>query len=349
MPYIIFNSIKNFVSENTIIKSKNITDINAYFHNSGLSCFQTIKKYIMCFILNNSREYIIIAFDEFLNEMNRNQIDTLTQGFENPFYKCIHLKEEIGVFAYYLYQSNYYLSIVLKEYEENTGEIKNFSISQIILDEIRDNYRYLLSNDIVRLNKNKIFLCFFSSSSIYFDFVCLHIIEINFFEDKYYKIRYYLIDLKNQNKIKIYSNLEAHIYNNLLVLGFNYNGDQEIGIHEASTGLLIFSYSNSTDNYLYLDNYLYNYTYNNITINLTKEVRIENNIFGYAFSGIEIVDLFQCNNLKFYSLLNKKQIYPNYTLEKNESINLEIIINGSVSIENFTCILQYRYKVIEQI
>ena len=56
--------------------------------------------------------------------------------------------------------------------------------------------------------------------------------------------------------------------------------------------MLIFSYPNSTDNYLYLDQYLYNYTSNNnITINLTNEVRIENNIFGYVFSGIEIVDL----------------------------------------------------------
>ena len=335
-----FTSVQNFVNESTMNNTLVISDINAYFHYSGVSCFQTLKKYIMCFFLTKDKKYIIIVFDENLNELKRSIIDELSFNVENPFYKSIHLKEEIGIFAYY--KTSTHLSIKFQEYIPNEIEIKNFSISNITVDSITFD-SYILGCDIMMLSDEKISLCSYKDNQF------LIIILINLFEDKFYKIRYYSLNVKAQINIKVYSYVQTHNFNNLLVLGFNYNGDQGLGgVDKLSSCILIFSYPNSSDYYLYLDNYLNNFTYyNNITINLTNEVRIENNIFGYVFSGIKIHDLFNCDNLIFYSCANKNAIYFNYTLEKNELISLELIVKNATNFNNFTCILQYRYIVTE--
>ena len=106
-----------------------------------------------------------------------------------------------------------------------------------------------------------------------------------------------------------------HNYNNLIAFAFSYNKNKDFGEDNISVGLLIFSYPNSNNHYFQLNNYLYNYISDTkININLSNEVRIENNIFGYIFSGIVINDLFNCDNLYFYSSFNNNQIIPNYTL-----------------------------------
>ena len=134
----------------------------------------------------------------------------------------------------------------------------------------------------------------------------------------------------------------------MIALAFCYTNNPSIGIKNDSVAFLVFSYPNSTDSYFYLNRFLYNYTSNNnININLTKEVRIENNIFGYIFSGIEVYDLFNCDNLNFYSSINDKTIMKNYTLGKNETIKLDIVLNNISNFNNFTCILKYRYKITE--
>ena len=349
-----FNSIQKFDSDATKNIDIDCSNINAYFHYSGLSCFQTLNNYIMCFILDTNRKYIIIAYNENLEELKRNTIAQLSSRYENPFYKCIFIKEEIGVFAFYLCKqrncnskSYHYPFLILKEYQNSPSEIKNISIPQIVLDKFNGFNAYLLSNDIIRLNKSKI--CFSSFTKEGDNFSLLFIILINFFFDtNYYKIRYYTIDLKNHNNIKVYAALELHNYNNLIAFAFSYNGDSAIGKDSISVALLIFSYPNSTDKDLYLNKYLYNYISNfSININLTKEVRIENNLFGYVFSGIEINDLFNCDNLQFFSISTSNIIYPNYTLEKNELINLKLVVKNSSNFDNFTCIIKYRYKVTE--
>ena len=144
--------------------------------------------------------------------------------------------------------------------------------------------------------------------------------------------------------------MRMHNYNDFIAFAFSYNGNTELSsINDISIALLIFSYPNSTDNNLYLNNYLKDYksNNNNININLTKEVRIENNIFGYIFSGIEINDFYNCDNLYFYSNLTKNKIIENYNLSKNEIINIDITVNNKSNFDNFTCILKYRYKITE--
>ena len=55
----------------------------------------------MCFFLTNDKKYIITAYDIELKE-KKNIILPLTElNFPETFYKCIHLKKEIGIFIYY--------------------------------------------------------------------------------------------------------------------------------------------------------------------------------------------------------------------------------------------------------
>ena len=336
-----FNSIKNFSSDRTLVKEISIRNMEPLMKESGVSCFQTEKKFILCFYLNNKSSYKIAAYDieleEKVNITFSNGIAYISD--HNPFYKCIFLKKEVGVFVFYAYKNDYYPSFLFKQYQENTSEIINFTISEIFLEKIIFN-KYIKLNDIVKLNENKI--SFFST--IIFK---LYITIINLFEDKYYKARYYLIDICKDYQFKIYYEMRLYNYNNFIAFGFSYNGDPEIGINNISVGLLIFNYPNATDKYLYLNKYLYNYSsIKNININLTDEVIIENNIFGYIFSSIEITDLVNCDNLIFFPS-NSNRLFTPYNLTKNEIINLELTINNGDNFNNFTCILKYRYKVTE--
>ena len=78
--------------------------------------------------------------------------------------------------------------------------------------------------------------------------------------------------------------MRMHNYNNFLVFGFSHSN--------AFNSLLIFSYPNSTDSNVDLIQKLFPLSNNSgLYINLKNETRIENNLFGYIFSGIIIYDL----------------------------------------------------------
>ena len=340
-----FSSVSNFSSENTKNKDIPIQDIYPHLDGSGVSCFQTVNKFILCFFLNNNLYFYIIAFDKNLNSLKKINIYQYNNDYGNIFYKCIFLKNEIGVFSYYYYYSSvkYYPIFEFKLYNEKTKNIENYSIPKIILNKYENYNSYLPINELIRLNSNKI--CFTCPSK---DKQILIIIIINIYEEKYYKTRYYLIPIYTEYNFQITNYMEIHNYNNLIALAFSYDQNKVLGVKNVSVDFLIFTYPNSTDTNFYLDKYLYNYTSNNnISINLTNEVRIENNLFGYIFSGIEIYDLFNCDNLYFYSSFNNHTIIKNYSLEKNEIIKLDIVVNETSNYNNFTCILKYKYKITE--
>ena len=145
----------------------------------------------------------------------------------------------------------------------------------------------------------------------------------------------YFIDIKNQ----IDEEIRMHNYNNFIAFGFSYVKNY------LSSSLFIFSYPNSTDNILSLYDHLYNYSNENgIDINLKNEVRIENNLFGYVFKNIEIINLYNCENLNLKSSQEDILIIPFYNLTENERIKAYIKINDSHS---FNCRIEYRYKITE--
>ena len=347
-----FNTIDNFQTEKTIVSSK-IYKRSISNDQTGFSCFLTEKNNIICFFLTFDTQYIITAFDIDLNEIKYITLPYTSVYFKETFYKCINLKNGIGVFSYYkhfTYQNpEYYPVIVFKQYQETETDIDivNYELSEIIINKINILFDpFILLNDLIKVNENKLCFC---STNLGKD--NLYIIIINLLGGLKYKVRYYIINLYHLYGYSVHLQLKAYIYNNFISLAFSFSSQY---IQKCNNGqdydkvcstLLIISYANSTDSELILDEYLHNnVAITDIEVNLENEVRIENNIFGYEFLGIEIKDLVNCENLIIMTTLYNKNIYLNYTLQKNEIIKLKFSGNDYKS---FICNLQYSYKVTE--
>ena len=292
----IFKSIINITNENTM-KSIAINKKAIYHEKTGFSCFQTEKQIIMCFFLTNDKEYIITAYDIDLQEKKNITLPLTELKFVETFYKCIHLKKEIGIFIYYPYFNNnenvkFFPVLLFKEYQANISDIINYTIPEIIINKINILYDpYIFLNDLIKLNSNKLCLCSTNNG----DKNILYIILINLFQDIQYKVRYYSIDIFYLYGYNIHLDLRAYNYNNFIALAFS-NHNERIeecknnNYDRSCIALLILNYPNSTDNYIILDEYLRTeFTIKNININLENDLIFENNIFGYKLPGIKFI------------------------------------------------------------
>ena len=225
---------------------------------------------------------------------------------------------------------------MFKEFNNNS-EFNNYTIPDIILNKIGNHTlnNDLLLNDIIKCNENKIYYCFTDSNK-----ENIYIISIYLNNNKY-KIRYYLINIIQYGmQYKIYQEMRMHNYNNFIAFAFSHNDNPYY------SSLLIFSYPNSTDYNLSLIQKLFeNSNHSDIYINLEneKKPKIENNIFGYVFSGIIVSDLDNCDNLDLISSNSNTTIGPNCTLPINGSIKLGFNNNYT----KFICNIQYSYKATE--
>ena len=322
-----FNTIENFQSSSTYETEIKIDDANS--EKDGISCFITKKKIIMCFYLTKSY-YYIIAYNSDLEKIN--DMNFYDYSEDNSFYRCIHLKEEIGVFSYYKYYSGIFFPILLfKQFYSN--QIIKYSIPEINLQKYLFD-RYILKNDIIKLKEDKI--CFSSIlNKDYYD-PTIFIILINIFNDSKYKTRYYYIGYKINGYIR------AHNYNNFISFAFSYV--KYVGYNYQYyyfPALILFSYPNSTDNSSDLYEYLinnYNSTIDDFSVNLKNDVRIENNIFGYVFDSILIQNISNCLNPQLISSPSEKNIKSNTSLFEGELIKLKFIYNNYNS---FNCNIEY--------
>ena len=166
IPYIILLYSKNIIAK---------VSPNSIIYESGLSCFQTEKHFIICFFLNDESNYLIVAYKEDLEEIKNVSLNPKIEGY-NPFYKCLHLKGEIGVFIYY---EESFPVLLFKEFNNDSG-FNNYTIPKIILNKIGSYFLDydLLLNDIIKLNENKIYYCCTNSikENIYIISIYLYII-----------------------------------------------------------------------------------------------------------------------------------------------------------------------------
>ena len=329
----LFNSIQDFEYEDTLIKNITINNFKAKVPKSGVSCFQTEQQFIICFFLTTKPNFVIAAYNTNLEEIKNSSLSSKSSS-SNPFYKCLHLKGEIGIFTYY---NNSFPVLFLLEYNNNSGF--NNIIAEINLNKTENNETKLdddlLLNDMIKITENKIYYCSTDKNK-----TSIYIISIYLYNTTY-KIRYYIINMKNYgNQYTIHLEMRMHNYNNFLVFGFSHSNN-------AFNSLLIFSYPNSTDTNIDLFQKLFPLSNNSdLYINLNNETRIENNLFGYIFSGIIIYDLDNCDNLDLISSISNNAIYPNYNLTKNERIKLGMNKRNKVYNE-FICNMQYSYKITE--
>ena len=350
-------SSTDIYSNNPVKKSTNVPDSIGL----SVSCFITDSNFIICLYLTQrisidlvdyiSGKIKIGVFTTELSQKKEEDTNYIMMQFGekiNIFLKCIHLEGNAGVFIFYKaslgltgYTLDSYPTILIKYY---TGSSLNkyFSMDSISLNKKEFN-TYCLLNDLIKISNQKI--CFISTSVNKEELI---IVLLNVFDTNKIVIRYYSIAIFNLYTFKFLLETRASPYNNYISFAFCFCRQSECENKENPhyAGLMIFSYANGNDYTLNLTDYLFNNNeikINDLQIDLKENVRIDNNIFGLIYSGIEIKQIINCENINLLSSLNENtNITINYTLLQNEKIN--VTFN---SYNTFTCIIKYYYIITE--
>ena len=341
-----FPSIKNFTSQKSYT-GKLQTLLKGY--GKIISSFQTDSGLIINFFLKKT-DKIYFNIRKYKSDFS----DPIDYTFENTidneevFYKCVHLKGEIGVFSFYKKINNDpYLSFMFKEFNIEKNQFDDYlSNSEILLEQKIFNPAILL-NDIIKFNENKI--CF---TTVLMDKETLYIILINIFGDKLVKLRFYSVPLYSLYHYKVLFDLRIHNYNNFLAFASSYcpNQNCDSNDYEHYTALIIFSYPNSTDVEFNVEEYLLennDITFNNVQINFKNSLTFENNVFGYILNYVEILGIFNCGNYIFYMSSDEtNEIYQYSNLALNDNITLKYKGNDNIY-PVLNCVIQYHYTATE--
>ena len=100
----------------------------------------------------------IMAFDGNLEVKNRTSISLNYNSDMDSFIKCIHLKDELGVFAFYLsnYISSYYPVFLFKNYNYTENLFEDYFPSEFINISTNIDFNYNNTmNDIIKLSEKK--------------------------------------------------------------------------------------------------------------------------------------------------------------------------------------------------
>ena len=282
------------------------------------SCFETSKKNIICFYQDNNYNYVMKVYDYDLDEKN---YENLAQGnsYIDVFYKAIHFNEEAGVFAYYIDgQTNSYLYIKFKNYDNSSNTISDYfsSIPILTIDETNFN-NSVLFNDMIKISNCKFFIASYDK-----DKNILYVMLINNYVGDKIKIRYFYSQIFNLYKYRFPKELVLAFYNDLLAMTICFKNDYET---TTRSYLLIFGYPNSTDFDVDITNNLKDHE--NIMINPKEYTFINNNLFGYIFKGIKII-----NKTEGYKILNNGNEKYNEDIIKEDDAKIELILSKKINI-----------------
>ena len=146
----------------------------------------------------------------------------------------------------------------------------------------------------------------------------LYIFTIYNYNENKFSQRIYKINTYDLNNYKFTNTIRISIYKNFLSLcsNFHIGGDGSI-----LSSIIIFSYPNSTNINVNLINYLLennDITINNLVFELKNECYMENNIFGYIYTGIQIIE--NCNEEKdiYLTSLSDEKIELSFPILKFE-------------------------------
>ena len=318
----IFSSLNDFSNINTYNGEAVQSTDSAYGYQ--ISCFITNDKLIICFYLTttNTQSYNIVKYE---NDFTNVKIFSIQANIDDDhdFYKCIQLKDKVGVYVYYLNKDNlFYPSFLFKEFDPSSQLFKDYLPS---FELSKNNFlKNLLINDLIKLTESKIVF-----SSVIEGKEIVYIVLIDIFGDKKRKIRYYPLRLYEKHHYKVLFDLRLHNYNNFIALGLSLCPIDECSSddNEHYSTLMILNYPNSTDETLYLDDYLYNnnnITIDNIEIDLKNYLNFENNIFGYVYLKTSIISITHCAEYKFYLSSDEEiEIKEDGNLEGDEKMKIK--------------------------
>ena len=303
-----------------------------------ISCYETSKNFIVCFLKNEDNEYRIIIYNYNLElKINYNlSMEISNVKEEQIFFKCIHFFEETGAFGFYNTDANPLIVFQFKKYLYESNEIIDH-FKQIKIDNYYFSRELLTLSDMIKIEDKKFYFVGVSNNKDIFYIISLY----NYYEENF-EIKIYSINTQNLYNFIFSRVLKLTIYKNFLVLGaFNSIESKENGY----SSLIIFSYPNTTDANLELSDYLFKNNkmkIYNLTFELNAQLTIENNIFGYTYSGIQIIE--NCKGLKniYLSNLDNEKINDDYFLPKGQ--NIKLIIPKSDIYNPFTC--QFKYASV---
>ena len=294
-------------------------------NNNIVSCFETSEYNIVCLFQNSNYQLEIYGYSQTSDQgiTEDTLVDTTIGSEAEIFFKCIHYKDEIGVFIYYLSESSTYPIISFKQYTPGTGasSYKNY-FDLIELNKKTDFNPGTLLNDIIKLSDDKICIASASSSKN-----LLYLVILNLFEDDTKMlISYFSVNLLELNH-NIYNNIKLYLYNNFITFGFNHCLTSSCGDTDAHySSMIIFNYPNISSSETNLDLIEYLSQNNNdigsLNINLAENFVIQNNIFGYETSSTKIMSISE--NLNVYYKTNKTTILENYIIPTDAFIKISL-------------------------
>lgn len=296
------------------------------------SCYISENNYILCIffhyhILEISDKFIfhfytIYSFNTNLEILGMKDLEEDDEK-ELCFFKSVYLREEIGCYIYYLsYKDLPSLRVIKYSRENNISKFENY-ITNTTLERIESfNYnKDIKLNDLVKIDNKKV--CFTSVSK---DKLSLIVIMIDILYYDIYSIKYYIIKIYELKKLKFYFETRIHLYNQFVSFGFSFctSGDCNSNKDEYYSALMLFAYPNSTNIEFDLVDYFLNNTNENITINLTENAIIDNNIFGLEIYGVKIINLCENDLLNFSIESNGVDLENELIILKNESFKIEL-------------------------
>ena len=303
--------------------------------NDFKGCYNIESEKIICFIYN-SNMIVVHIFNYELVKENTKQLSF--SNFNSDLFKCIHIKNDIGSIIYLTIEDdNYYLNLEFLNYMGG-DQFSNYLPS--IQYQINYNVFDYNSNNFIKISENKI--CFIYQNSSFINIYLIYLYKEEE-EDSKVVIREYNLNTLSLYNFNKYNKISSVIYGNYIALGLNYQIPTDTVKYYG--GLIIFSYANSTDYELDLEEYIINENNLNFEIDLRSYLKIENNVFGYEYSGSIIIDLDNCNSVQLYSSKNNdKKIIIDSKLEKDENIKFNLEIKDY---SPFECIMEYRFIVSE--
>ena len=295
-----------------------------------MSCFQSNNKMIACYISDTDNKYKIIVLDENLQIKKKTEIAS-NENFLGLYYYCIYFKENIGIFMHYICASDHEPKIIIKKINEDGSVSDYLSSSSKIIVKYSNYNTNLYLNDLIKLTDSKFCHVGVSTGK---DNIYISIFTIDQFNNVInVNTKNYTIDSYNLYNYKIYKDIKLQLFNNFIVFGSSFCNSNSCGNKDDNyySSIMIFSYPNSTDIYFDVIDSLCTKSYsiiNDIVFNLTENINIENNIFGYTLSKIKITNIPNTNDINILSKNSNKYVQINDTLPVTNSI-IQIIFSGN--------------------
>ena len=269
------------------------------------------------------------------------------------FFKCIYLKGDLGVFAYYLSENDDGPHIKIEKISINNNNFEELFNITLFYESYKFRSDPSLS-DLIKINDNRFSLVTCSN-----DYKMLFILLFDLYNnDSNIKMRMYRIYLYDLYNMKVFREITTSLYNNYLVVSLSACRSSTWGdndpFHPQPSNyfslLMILSYINGTDSFIDISPFLIeNINDNkenikkNLITKLQENIKIDNNIFGYEIvNEIKLIDF--PSSLIFYnktkleiSLVNVNDKWKQSLINKNENLKKSLV--------NRNEILSYDYEI----